>query len=311
MRPPLRSAQLPLVPAEVAGLVLVVLAAALLAGGLGPGAAVVPTGAWVFVTGLVVLLGAALATVLIGSSLAPGPMPSALQSRRPAETLGSPSVVSPEGPAEELRTSAPRRGLLTPPRPISTSIPGAYLAAVDAPATEFPAWEPSPPIAAALPLAALPRAPGPREGPAEESSVVLEVELARLRARLLEIEGETGRRPLVARLDVSGGSRTIPTGPSTAPGERPGPGWSVPRGSCAACGRTVASIPAPALCVSCGRVLCAECAGHGAGSNGLLHCPDCASGRAPSTISGGRAAPPVRTGDADPTGGEARPGPYG
>lgn len=301
MRSRFNAARLPLVPAEVAGLVLVLLAALILGGGVASSSGSARVGVWVLVAGLFLLLGAALATVLIGGSSRRTDVSLPLV-RVPPESVPGASweddlpekALTRRGLEAALPTGEPRIG---PARPISSSIPGAYLSALDSTPGGPPLpLEESPPIAAALPLAAMPRAPVFRPGHVEEaeSAAVLEVELARLRARLLEIEGPAGTRTSVGpRLDVSGGSRTA-VGPPMGLEGRPGvtPPNATPR-DCADCGRVVGPGPNSSLCSSCGRLLCVDCAPRAGTAGGLLYCPRCAGRREAPTVSGGRAGPPV------------------
>lgn len=286
--------ELPLVPAELAGLGLVVLAGLVLAGGLSVGPGTAPAvGGWVLAAGLLLLLGAALATVLLGAAASPRPAGDR------AGAVGSPRrldypILDAGSEATEYGRAPPAAGGFRPgPAPASTSIPGAYLAAVTASGeVDAPDWESSPPIAAALPLAALWPAPGPRAaGGDAETSALLEVELARLRARLREIEASAPSPPSAApRLDVSGGRRGARLGATfDAPG-RPDP-RPVDRRSCTSCGRPVPGTASATLCTSCGGFLCATCLPECRGAGGLLTCPTCASRRRSEAISGGRAAP--------------------
>lgn len=321
MRPRLHLAELPLVPAEIAGLVLVVLAALILAGGTatlsGAGAA---TGRWILAAGLLLLLGAALATVLIGSPRPNGgPLPPAEGWVYPEAVIGprpaaeEPQAHLPVGPAVEAGADPADRPM---PRPVSTSIPGAYRAAVEALDGAVPpaGWsDPGPPIVAALPFAALSTPPEPRAFPGEgaDSSAVLEVELARLRARLREIETSPG--PSVpARLELSGGTRTPLAEAAALDTPRLGPNGLAASRACADCGTAVATTGAPSLCSSCGRLLCPSCADRAGGTAGSLYCPSCARSRSAgggASISGGRTSRPTESNVGGSENGSTRRGP--
>ncbi len=297
----------PLLPVALAGLLLLLLGVVFLVAGtwLFPGN-LVGVEAWVAGVGVLLLVGTAIALRLFGSGRT-GPPTRELPAAG-VETRG-PAVVSEEGGAAWADGEAPRAPVPPAPaptatRPVSTSIPGAYLAAVDALAREeHPAWsEAPPPIAAALPFAAMPRPPEGRGPSAEgsETSAVLEVELARLRARLRELEAEG---PPAAtngpRLAVSGGSRGPLTVRPTPDFPRPGPPAAGAPRFCAGCGTTVPPSPASPLCASCGRLLCATCAERSASATGRRYCPACTPRRRePSSmaISGGRTGGPASPG---------------
>ncbi len=179
-----------------------------------------------------------------------------------------------------------------------TSIPGAYLQAADAQHDPALDWDTiAPPVAAPLPFAAgfQRDAPGLRAAggaPETPRDSVLEMELARLRARVRELEV---RRPAVlsgvsARRGASSAAAAAPRAP-----EPPAPPAQVavvgPRG-CAGCGEALATSQPPPLCWGCGRALCPNCYWRFGPGPGLHRCPECLS-RSPSVttgISGGRAA---------------------
>ncbi len=296
----------PLVAVTVGAVLLVILGGILLAAGLwlfpeDPRA----SAAWTVGLGLVLLLGAALAALLFprpsereGAECA-GPAAAEAVSRR---TVSSPALaIAASEPVPETPVGWPSGAVEAPPpssRPISTSIPGAYLAAVDSLAREEHRAlnDGPPPIAAALPFAALHRPAASRASEeATETSAVLEVELARLRARLRELEVKEPPSVAVgARLAVSGGARG-PIGAQPAleiGGARLSP-TPLPRG-CAGCGTAVPSAGTPALCASCGQLLCSSCAGKASAAGGPLFCPTCAArrnGEGSVSISGGRNGP--------------------
>jgi hypothetical protein len=263
----------------------------------------------------------------------PGPAPASV-APVPPETTGSAAVPSPPvpSPAAQLSASnAVRRAAgvaavgaspstsgatLTPspsapvePAPVApepadapslTSIPGAYLQALGTQRDPAAAWhEVAPPIAAALPFAAgVQRLPPERSGsagvPDEPAPGALELELARLRARVRELEGP--RSPSVPAqsrtLTVPSPAAASPRGPE--PPAPPAHVAAIHRG-CAGCGGALASGAPPPLCWGCGRALCAGCYWRFGAGPGLHRCPDCASkAGGPSTgISGGRAGRPA------------------
>lgn len=182
---------------------------------------------------------------------------------------------------------------------LGTSIPGAYLNAIEHPRPDPATWdEIAPPLAATLPFSA---GFGRSLDVADESSAtvpepVLALELARLRARVRELEA---RRPPA----LSGGLRALPTprpSASVAP-EPPSPPMLavVPVGrGCIGCGSVLGAHAAPLLCWGCGRSVCSGCYWRFGPGPGLHRCPECLS-RSPTnstSISGGRSAPPATVG---------------
>jgi hypothetical protein len=177
-----------------------------------------------------------------------------------------------------------------------SSIPGAYLQALGSQRDPAAAWnEIAPPIAAALPFAPgiqPSRAERPSgESPDERDTAgILELELARLRARVRELESP---RPSVAPTRTSAPSpvAAAPRGPEPpAPSNR----VAVTHRGCAGCGGALASSQHPPLCWGCGRALCAGCYWRFGPGPGLHRCPECAT-QAPSRstgISGGRIGRP-------------------
>lgn len=299
----------PLAPVALAGLLLLLLGATILAAGvwLFPGNAL-GLEAWVAAVGLLLLVGALVAMRLFRRA------PEVRERPFPTSVTGPPIESSPAAPATP--SLVPEPGLTdsaAPPppepaaavRPVSSSIPGAYLAAIDTVAREeLPPWgESPPPIAAALPFAAMPRPPEGRSGSAEgpETSAVLEVELARLRARLRELESEGPPAPVNGpRLGVSGGSRGLPPLRPSADLGRPTPPAAALGRFCAGCGTTVTPSGSPTRCSSCGRLLCTTCAGRATLPSGFHYCPACAPRRRPPpslAISGGRAGVRISPGD--------------
>lgn len=146
---------------------------------------------------------------------------------RSSPRVAAPPEVPVAAPEPEIPWDAPMTvdASLVPALP-STSIPGAYLAALgpslDAEPSD-PISEP-PPIAAALPFAAMARPPSTSGGGAEsdESSPSLDVELARLRARVRELDlRRTAPEP--GAFAVSGGALEIPPARDRADLRPPGP----------------------------------------------------------------------------------------
>jgi hypothetical protein len=270
---------------------------------------------WLVLVGVIVL-GASMFAMLLGDTptappavaapLAsePGPVEAVAEVSVPA-TIETPAVAvtevseppSPEPPAPE---PAPLS------RPITTSIPGAYLASLGtAPPSETVPWdEPAPPIAASLPFVAMPRLAEDwsesARGAGDADSALLEVELARLRARVRELESAPSPAPVGSTPSLapsrSGASRTVPSLISAA--EPPKPALSVTGSTraCVGCGTVVPTKGPDLRCGSCGRLLCTTCYWRYGSGAGLQRCPDCRrafeeSGR--TAISGGRAGPAI------------------
>ncbi|HTT35074.1 MAG TPA: hypothetical protein VMH78_04320 [Thermoplasmata archaeon] len=146
----------------------------------------------------------------------------------------------------------------------STSIPGAYLAAIDPLASSGPDAGPGDgpaPIAAALPFAAMARPPmGPGGGTenADEAGLLLDVELARLRARLRDVDEGPSAPPAPSagpRLSVSGAARTPPAGLALPPTPLASPA-SPTVARCAECGENPVDGSGAGRCPRCGRGLC-------------------------------------------------------
>ena len=236
----------------------------------------------------------------------PGPSPAALRSAsnavRRAAAVGSldavPAPAASSAPTTPSSVVGPSgepggRGL--------TSIPGAYLQALDAQRDPSAAWAAAaPPVAAPLPFAAGVQRPAP-EAPSTGTSAdatrteELEMELARLRARVRELEAR--RPPILSGISAQ---RPPPNPTAAAPRapEPPAPPAHVaaagPRG-CAGCGQSLGGPSSPALCWGCGRALCTNCYWRFGPGPGLHRCPDCLakSARGSTGISGGRATRPT------------------
>lgn len=287
----------PLRPASAAGLILLALAAVLLVLGrvVFAGNPVQFEDAIVAI-GLAVLAGASLAT-FFGTSTVPGPTADSRGPRTGEVAAAAPS----DRPPSSSRPSAPAVDA-------TTSIPASYVAAMYAspPDVAGPPDDPGP-IPAALPFAALPRPSGTREAGPAETPPSLDVELARLRARVHELEAGRGLDTTPAWYAArSGASRDLSPLAVAANGPvRPLAGGP---GRCVGCGIAVGAQTADSLCGNCGRPLCEGCGGPTGLTAGLRRCPECRAGRSRSAgvaISGGRAPS-----DAAPVGpgGPSRPG---
>jgi hypothetical protein len=214
-------------------------------------------------------------------ALLPTPLVSAAPSVQRAAALAA------EGP--DVPSGAPRSS-------IATSIPAAYLQALATDRSSADAWaEVAPPIAAALPFSPGIRRSSDPAPPWDESSdgseheaPRLELELARLRARVRELEIPT-------RASASALTFPRPPGAPTSAKEPPKPPVTVAAGpkGCVACGTGLSATRPPHLCWGCGRTLCSTCYWRFGPGPGLHRCPECMS-RAPSgseSISGGRVSP--------------------
>ncbi len=282
-------------------------------------------GGLVLASGLAIVLAQRRRAGARAAVVRPSPVPPAAA----APTLVLPAAV----PAAASAPAASRGALAAPravqraaavgrppsaPRSVSTSIPGAYLQSIS-PGLDLSPWpEAPPPVVAALPFSAgVPRSgpegAGEGSGRAPGSEAVLELELARLRARVRELESpRPAGSPFPAGTSVarSGAVTALPRpgAEPPAPSNRP----SIGARGCAGCGQGLPTARAPLLCWGCGRALCAGCFWRYGPGPGLHRCPDClakASGGAgdPVTgLSGGRSGiSPVPGGR--PTSGPAPP----
>jgi hypothetical protein len=174
-----------------------------------------------------------------------------------------------------------------------TSIPAAYLQALSSDRPSADAWsEVAPPIAAALPFSPGIRRSSDPSPPWDESSDAsereaprLELELARLRARVRELE----LPPRSSALSVTYPRRSVGASAAKEPPKPPVTAAAGPKG-CAACGSGLAAAGPTHLCWGCGRTLCSTCYWRFGPGPGLHRCPECMS-RAPAgseAISGGR-----------------------
>ena len=313
-------------PAVGAGVILLGIGAALSAlGGAVFGGAPTTTSLWVALVGVLVFLAAIVLSLLRAPAPAPRGVPSvtpevATPARAPTV---EPTVLSSARPPARPRavpmarpgaaTSAVRRAVAlaadapapsrsgaapAPSGPATTSIPAAYLQSLPSNRGERSPWgEVAPPIAAALPFAAVPRAPegmpglGASRGETDDAhNPSLELEMARLRARVRELEA---RRPPV--FSSSPARPTAPTSTVEAP-EPPAPpvrtGVTAIARGCIGCGTALTAGQAPLLCWGCGRALCSTCYWRYGAGPGLHRCPDCfaQAPSAPASVSGGRAA---------------------
>ena len=219
-------------------------------------------------------------------ALAPEPAPEAVPAPVPAVATRAVERATPFVAPNPLAPPMTARGLP------ATSIPGAYLQSLGADAArDGPIWsEVAPPIAAALPFS-----PGMQRRPdapiwseevgSEPEEPRLELELARLRARVRELETPPPAvRPApVAVASVRG---LEPPAPPATKG--------VARPSCIGCGSGVDPASPKLLCWSCGRTLCGSCYWRFGPGPSVHRCPDCAAratASPPVTISGGRSGP--------------------
>ena len=199
-----------------------------------------------------------------------------------------PSVRRAVALAAELPDAAPAGARSSYP----TSIPAAYLQALSTTQSGPEVWsEVAPPIAAALPFSPGIRRSGDPTPPWDESSEGsereaprVELELARLRARVRELEVPAR---VAAPAPVSARLTGIPP-PAKEPPTPPSRSASGPRG-CVACGSGLSATGPSHLCWGCGRPLCSTCYWRFGPGPGLHRCTDCLSrAPAPESISGGR-----------------------
>lgn len=286
----------PLAPAALAGLLLVVVAAvALFLGRVAFAGDPAQFEDAILAVGIAVLVGAVLATALAPTRWVTPPT-------GPASPSDGPTAAPAPASAPALRAA--------PGPPAVTSIPASYVAAMYAPpGDDAPAPEYAGAIPASLPFAAFPRPAGARgDGPTPEGGLSLDVELARLRARIheLEVDHDLEAAPpwFAAR---SGGSRDLsplaanPKGPV-----RPLAGGTA---RCIGCGTAVSAQALDPLCGNCGRPLCDACGGVPGPTIGLRRCPECAATAARTrgvAISGGR-SPGEAPATGPPTRGGSRP----
>jgi hypothetical protein len=212
----------------------------------------------------------------------------------PAGSVASAAPELVDVPPEAPSPSDPEGGGLE-----LTSIPGAYLQALGAqrdPSTEW--TEVAPPIAASLPFAAgvqRPTSDRLATGSAGDhpSTGNLELELARLRARVRDLEGR--RPPVPSSGPRPGSSPTVAAAPRGPEPPAPPVRVAVTARGCAGCGGAVSSNHPPPLCWGCGRVLCTGCYWRFGPGPGLHRCPDCVSkvSAGSTRISGGRAGAPT------------------
>jgi hypothetical protein len=277
---------------------------------------------WSALIGILVLLGGMLYLLVRVPEPAPSPVPRPLVSNAafeapapvvaaepaisdvepspaPAPARFIPPTVASLSAAPSVRRAVAMAAESTEPGPSTarssfpTSIPGAYLQALANRESGPDLWnEVAPPIAAALPFSPGIGRPMDTSAPWDESSESsernaprLELELARLRARVRELEVPP---------------RTV--APSILPPRTPGlpmpakepptppTGASVGARGCVGCGSGIAAKGPSHLCWGCGRTLCSTCYWRYGPGPGLHRCPDCLA-RAPTgteSISGGR-----------------------
>ncbi|MCI4355067.1 MAG: hypothetical protein L3K06_06860 [Thermoplasmata archaeon] len=278
---------------------------------------------WTALIGVMILLGSMLYLLLRTPEATPAPVahPQASEDRVPvgarapaAVAVAVPEPVpAPAAPSTAVipaaiaaRTAAPsvRRAVaMAAEKPetgpsssrstFPTSIPGAYLQALSRHESGPDRWsEVAPPIAAALPFSPGIGRSSEIAAPWDESSEGserdgprLELELARLRARVRELEVPPRT---IAPSILPPRSPGLPQ-PAKEPPSPPSAVASGPRG-CAGCGTGITSHGPSHLCWGCGRTLCSTCYWRYGPGPGLHRCPDCLA-RAPTgteAISGGR-----------------------
>lgn len=309
MRPIDRRAT-PLAPAALAGLVLLVEGVALLATG---GAVSLGTPAqvdlWFVGIGLIVLLGALLATLAgIGEAPAETPVPTVSRARNrstPGLSASATRVSDPtSGPAPS------RSPLSRAPRPafsVASSIPAQFDGAARAsgvPSGRAAAWDEGTGPGISLPFSAVGRVEGPvlGRGYAEvdpDSSpgpmVYLAQEVERLRERVRELEAPDPDRGSWLSAISPPPATTRPTGPR--PPEPPSLDGRTAGRLCAGCGSGLPGGTTDPLCWGCGRPLCATCYWRTKEGGSAHTCPACFARTGGTSTSGGR-APPMATGPA-------------
>jgi len=308
-------------PVAGAGLLLLVAGALLLVvGGLWFAGDPATVSLWNVLIGLVVLIGA-MAVLLWeipqpiprraepAPRTAPRSTPTPRSPRptpvRPAPMAAAPPRVPPASVARSVERAVamsadvPFRSARSALASTPTSIPGAYLQSLEnAEPRNGDLWaDVAPPMAAALPFSAGLQRGSDGSPPWLESPETtheeprLELELARLRARVRELEAIPGPTTMPKRAPSTALSFAITAGRVPEPPTPPS-GSVVGRRNCAGCGSEVASAGPSVLCWGCGRALCASCYWRFGPGPGLHRCPDCLA-RAPAdpvAISGGRAA---------------------
>ena len=291
----------PLLPATVAGLALLLVGLTLLlVGGLRSAANGTEVDLWFVGVGLLVLLGALLATFLTD------PVP------RPSEPPPSTAVAAnPSGPAES-KVPAPRRAgsgddspsewLPSPSRAttrfsVSSSIAAQFEGPPHAAAAEemgFAPWDEGAGSGMSLPFAAVwPPDDGPsaRSGPVEDdlsyaSLESLEHEVERLREKVLALQYPEFGHPSSPESPAVRSSMASVAGPR--PPEPPSPDAAAPRRACTGCGTGLPGGATDPLCWGCGRPLCATCYWRTREGGGAHTCPACFARASGTTVSSGR-----------------------
>jgi len=311
-------------PPAGAGIALLVLGAILL---LGEGSLSIsnPTfvGVWTVGTGLLVLLGAILVTILrTPAAELPTPRAERTKAKVPAP-VAPPRTPTPARVPARSEPSPPwtfeARGDLGAPRPGTaafgtaagfSSIPAQYsrLTPPPMPSDGFggePEWseEPTVPLPFSAGAGLLgPVAPfDPYAAMGAHGSVeTLEAEVVRLRERIRELEEPTGSRP-----EAIG---PMPLAPSVVPyigppmAEPPRPSFEPRLRACTGCGSELPGGTTDPLCWGCGRALCTTCYWRTKEGPGAHTCPTCfartgapsglrPSGPASASTAGGPAPP--------------------
>jgi hypothetical protein len=295
----------PLAPAAVAGIVLLVVAALL----LGTGGAVSLGNAaqfdlWLVGVGVILVLGALLATLLLGDGAPAGLPRGAPSGASPARRAGP--MASPAGSADADASARPASGNAGPfPRPrasfsVASSIPAQFDRPLPTPAVGamgLAPWEEDADAGISLPFSAVPPARGPdraRYGEVGDETpygpvAYLEQEVDRLREKVRELEQPDPGRWARVESAPSPVARSVATGPR--PPEPPSLDGRNGRRSCAGCGHGLPGGATDPLCWGCGRPLCATCYWRTTAGASPHTCPSCYARANGAAVSGGRATP--------------------
>ncbi|HEY6238267.1 MAG TPA: hypothetical protein VIZ68_03675 [Thermoplasmata archaeon] len=304
-----------LAPVAGAGVLLLLAGAVLLLiGGLWLSTDPATLSLWTVLMGLVILIGAMALLLWLEPAPAapwdesvrtPAPARPRVRASQPRGAAVAPALRFPPANAARsveravaMRADLPRGAARSARAAAPTSIPGAYLQSLGAAGTRVADdWRVvPPPMAAALPFSPAIQPLSDTSPPWLESDEStheepkLELELARLRARVRELEkhpapvGAT-RIPAGAALSFAPSGAGVPEPPA------PPNSAVLGRRACAGCGSGVESSGPAVLCWGCGRALCASCYWRFGPGPGLHRCPDCLarSPADPLAISGGRA----------------------
>jgi hypothetical protein len=311
--PPVDRRVAPLAPAALAGLVLLVEGVALLLTGgavsLGSPAQV---DLWFVGVGLIVLLGALLATLAgIGDAPVEAPDPIVSRARLRSPTAPSDSLTGVFDPSPgAVPSRSPLARAARPAFTVASSIPAQF----DGPARasgvspgRSAQWDEGTAPAISLPFSAVGPADGPvlGRGYAEvdtDSSpgpmVYLAQEVERLRERVRELEAPDPGRWGGLAATGSPPATTRPSGPR--PPEPPSLDGRTAGRLCAGCGSGLPGGATDPLCWGCGRPLCATCYWRTKEGAAAHTCPACFARTGGTATSGGR-APPIASGPSSRT----------